>query len=158
MKKSLTLWPIGNCQVSALVDEAAGMVWACQPQVDGDPLFCSLLDPKRDQQPDLPAGEWRVTLKDQVSAKAGYLPNTAILSTILTDKRGASAEVIDFCPRFERRGRMYRPVSFIRLLRPVHGAPQVGLPSIPPPVGAPPMPSAPAHQSYRFCPIPSPFA
>ncbi len=125
MKKSLTLWPIGNCQVSALVDQSAGMVWACQPQVDGDPLFCSLLDPKRTEQPDLPAGEWRVSLKDQVSAVANYLPNTAILSTILTDKRGASAEVIDFCPRFERRGRMYRPVSFIRLVRPVQGSPQV---------------------------------
>ena len=60
MKKSLTLWPIGNCQVSALVDEAAGMVWACQPQVDGDPLFCSLLDPKREAAPGLPAGEWRI--------------------------------------------------------------------------------------------------
>ena len=57
MKKSLTLWPIGNCQVSALVDQAAGMVWACQPQVDGDPLFCSLLDPKREAAPELPAGE-----------------------------------------------------------------------------------------------------
>ena len=125
MKQSLTLWPIGNCQVSALVDEAAGMVWACQPQVDGDPLFCSLLDPKRATAPELPAGEWRVSLKDQVSAKATYLPNTAILSTILTDKRGATAEVIDFCPRFERRGRMYRPVSFIRLVRPVNGSPQV---------------------------------
>ncbi len=125
MKKSLTLWPIGNCQVSALVDEAAGMVWACQPQVDGDPLFCSLLDPKRDAAPELPAGEWRVSLKDQVSAEPSYLPNTAILSTILTDERGAQAEVIDFCPRFERRGRMYRPVSFIRILRPVKGSPQV---------------------------------
>jgi len=43
---SLDLWPIGNCQVSALVDGAAGLVWACQPRVDGDPVFCSLLDPK----------------------------------------------------------------------------------------------------------------
>ena len=123
--KSLTLWPIGNCQVSALIDGAAGMVWACQPQVDGDPLFCSLLDPIRDAPPELPAGEWRVSLKDQVSAEARYLANTAILSTILTDQRGAKAEVIDFCPRFERRGRMYRPVSFVRLVRPVHGSPQV---------------------------------
>ena len=123
--KSLNLWPIGNCQVSALVDDAAGMVWACQPQVDGDPLFCSLLDPKRDTPPDLPAGEWRVLLKDQVSAEPSYLANTAILSTILTDKRGAKAQVIDFCPRFERRGRMYRPVSFVRLVRPVKGSPQV---------------------------------
>jgi len=127
VKKSLTLWPIGNCQVSALVDQAAGMVWACQPQVDGDPLFCSLLDPRREVAPQLPAGEWRVSLKDQVSAEASYLPNTAILSTILTDARGAKAEVIDFCPRFERRGRMYRPVSFVRIVRPVHGSPQISI-------------------------------
>src|SRR3546814_1099348 len=31
---NLSLWPIGNCQVSALVDEAAGLVWGCQPRVD----------------------------------------------------------------------------------------------------------------------------
>ena len=43
---NLNLWPIGNCQVSALVDEGARFVWGCAPQVDGDPLFCSLLDPK----------------------------------------------------------------------------------------------------------------
>ena len=43
---SLNLWPIGNCQVSALIDERAGLVWGCQPRVDGDPLFCALLEPK----------------------------------------------------------------------------------------------------------------
>jgi len=32
---SLNLWPIGNCQVSALIDERAGLVWGCQPRVDG---------------------------------------------------------------------------------------------------------------------------
>ena len=37
----LSLWTIGNCQVSALIDEAAGLVWGCQPRIDGDPLFCS---------------------------------------------------------------------------------------------------------------------
>ena len=36
---SLDLWPIGNCQVSALVDGAARLVWGCVPRVDGDPLF-----------------------------------------------------------------------------------------------------------------------
>ncbi len=41
----LSLWPIGNCQVSALVDREAGFVWGCAPRVDGDPLFCSLLEP-----------------------------------------------------------------------------------------------------------------
>jgi GH15 family glucan-1,4-alpha-glucosidase len=131
----LDLWPIGNCQVSALVDDAAGFVWACQPRVDGDPLFCSLLEPKGGQSPlgqsgdsprgDSPRGEWRISLEDQVSAEPRYLKNTPILLTRLTDADGAQADVYDFCPRFERSGRMYRPVAFVRIVRPVTGAPRV---------------------------------
>ena len=44
MTATLDLWPIGNCQVSALVDRAGRFVWGCLPRVDGDPAFCSLLD------------------------------------------------------------------------------------------------------------------
>jgi GH15 family glucan-1,4-alpha-glucosidase len=118
---SLDLWPIGNCQVSALADGEAGLVWACQPRVDGDPLFCSLLDPK-----DAPErGEWRIALEDQVSAEPSYLKNTPILVTRLTDETGACCDVFDFCPRFERVGRMYRPVAFLRVVRPVSGAPRI---------------------------------
>ena len=118
---SLDLWPIGNCQVSALVDGAAGLVWACQPRVDGDPVFCSLLEPKA--APD--RGEWRIALENQASAEPAYLKNTPILVTRLTDSAGASCDVFDFCPRFERVGRMYRPVAFLRIVRPVSGAPRI---------------------------------
>ena len=121
----LDLWPIGNCQVNALVDRAAGFIWACQPQVDGDPLFCGLLGPKAIEGADAPLGEWRISLDDQISAHASYLKNTPILITRLRDARGGEAEVIDFCPRFERSGRMYRPVAFVRIVRPVSGSPRV---------------------------------
>jgi GH15 family glucan-1,4-alpha-glucosidase len=121
----LALWPIGNCQVSALVDKAAGLVWACQPQVDGDPLFCSLLNPRRDGEQQRPAGEWRISLEGQVSAEAHYLKTSPIVTTRLTDQHGGKIDVIDFCPRFERNGRMYRPVAFVRILRPVAGSPRV---------------------------------
>ena len=117
---SLDLWPIGNCQVSALVDNAAGLVWGCQPRVDGDPLFCSLLEPKDEVR-----GEWRVSLEGQVLAEPRYLKNTPILVTRLTDAEGGIAEVYDFCPRFDRSGRMYRPVAFLRIVRPVAGAPRI---------------------------------
>ena len=118
---SLDLWPIGNCQVSALVDGAAGLVWACQPRVDGDPVFCRLLEPR-----EAPArGEWRISLENQVSAAPCYLKNTPILVTRLTDTDGQSCDVFDFCPRFERVGRMYRPVAFLRIVRPVSGAPRI---------------------------------
>ncbi len=114
---SLDLWPIGNCQVSALIDGAAGFTWACQPRIDGDPLFCTLLEPR-----DEIGGEWRIALERQVSASPRYLKNTPILVTRLTDADGGAADVYDFCPRFERSGRMYRPVAFVRIVRPVAGA------------------------------------
>ncbi|MGN6124350.1 MAG: glycoside hydrolase family 15 protein, partial [Sphingomonas oligoaromativorans] len=43
MTTNLDLWPIGNCQVSGLVDRAGRLVWACLPRVDGEPVFSSLL-------------------------------------------------------------------------------------------------------------------
>jgi len=119
---SLDLWPIGNCQVSALVDNQANFAWACQPRIDGDPLFCGLLDP---ESGDVPRGEWRIALEGQVSAEQRYFKNTPILVTRLTDADGGIAEIFDFCPRFERSGRMYRPVAFVRIVRPVAGAPRV---------------------------------
>jgi GH15 family glucan-1,4-alpha-glucosidase len=119
----LSLWPIGNCQVSALVDREAGFVWGCAPRVDGDPLFCSLLEPSGDSV--LPRGEWRISVENQVAAEQSYLRNTPILTTRLTDADGGVAEIFDFCPRFERSGRMYRPVAFVRIVRPLEGAPRV---------------------------------
>jgi GH15 family glucan-1,4-alpha-glucosidase len=119
----LSLWPIGNCQVSALVDSAGAFVWGCAPRVDGDPLFCSLLGPKAAAS--MPLGEWRIALEDQVKVEQSYLRNTPILSTRLTDADGGTAEIYDFCPRFERSGRMYRPVAFCRIVRPIVGAPRV---------------------------------
>ena len=119
----LSLWPIGNCQVSALVDAQAGFVWGCAPRVDGDPLFCSLLDPKG--AGGRPRGEWRIAVENQVGVEQSYLRNTPILHTRLTDADGAVAELFDFCPRFERSGRMYRPVAFARIVRPIAGAPRL---------------------------------
>ena len=116
----LDLWPIGNCQVSALVDRAAGLVWGCAPAVDGDPLFCSLLEPRNGVR-----GEWRISLENQARVEQRYLKNTPILITRLVDEDDNAAEVFDFCPRFERTGRMYRPVAFVRIVRPIAGAPRI---------------------------------
>ena len=117
----LNLWPIGNCQVSGLVDSEAGLVWACAPRVDGDPLFCSLLSPKAEEL----RGEWRLTLENQVAVEQRYLRNTPVLVTTLTDADGGVAEVFDFCPRFEKSGRTYRPVAFVRIVRPIKGTPRL---------------------------------
>ncbi|GMM92885.1 glycoside hydrolase family 15 protein [Qipengyuania sp. MTN3-11] len=117
---SLELSPIGNCQISALIDEAGGIVWSCVPRVDGDPVFCSLLNGEKSE-----AGVWRFELEDQVSASQHYVRNTAILVTRLESADGSAVEIHDFAPRFERSGRMYRPVALARVVRPVAGAPRM---------------------------------
>ncbi len=117
---SLELWPIGNCQVSGLIDRAAGLVWGCVPRVDGDPVFCALLNGDRQNE-----GVWRFELEGQVSATQQYQRNTPILVTRLEASDGSAVEISDFCPRFERSGRMYRPVAYARIVRPVAGAPRL---------------------------------
>ncbi len=120
---NLDLAPIGNCAVSALIDRQGRYVWACVPRVDGDPMFCALMsgrDPAEEQD-----GVWAVDLIDQVNAEQRYERNTPILITTLTDSRGASVEIIDFCPRYRRHHRTYRPNAYVRILRPVNGVPRV---------------------------------
>ncbi|WP_033073116.1 glycoside hydrolase family 15 protein [Sphingopyxis sp. MWB1] len=117
---SLSLWPIGNCQVSALIDGEAGLVWGCVPRVDGDPVFCALLGGEQQHQ-----GVWRFRLAGQVKATPHYRRNSPILITRLEAEDGSAVDVIDFCPRFERAGRMYRPVAYVRIVRPIAGNPRL---------------------------------
>jgi hypothetical protein len=116
---SLQLWPIGNCQVSGLIDERATLAWGCVPRVDGDPVFCALLN--GDRQDD---GVWRFELAGQVSASQEYVRNTPILVTRLEADDGSAVEIVDFCPRSQRSGRMFRPVAWCRIVRPVAGSPR----------------------------------
>ncbi|MBI1402094.1 MAG: glycoside hydrolase family 15 protein [Porphyrobacter sp.] len=116
----LELWPIGNCQVSALIDREGAVAWSCVPRVDGDPVFCTLLNgAQRD------AGTWRFELVGQVRATQEYIRNTPILVTRLEAEDGSAVEVLDFCPRHEGKGRMYRPVAIARIVRPVAGHPRI---------------------------------
>lgn len=117
---NLSLWPIGNCQISALIDDAATFVWGCVPRVDGDPAFCSLLN--ADNHKD---GVWRISLAEQTHSIPKYRRNSAILETRLVAADGSAVDVIDFCPRFYRSGRMYRPVAYARIIRPVSGRPRI---------------------------------
>nr|WP_271077612.1 glycoside hydrolase family 15 protein [Aurantiacibacter sp. MUD61] len=119
-QSSLELWPIGNCQVSGLIDTRGALVWGCVPRVDGDPTFCALLN--GDQQD---AGTWRFEMEGQVSARQEYIRNTPILLTTLEAEDGSAVEILDFCPRYEGKGRMYRPVAFSRIVRPVSGNPRI---------------------------------
>lgn len=123
MNQNLELAVIGNCQVSALVDEMARIVWMCVPRPDADPVFCRLLGGN------WPAskGAFSVELAGATGSTRRYIPNTAILETVLTDGNGNSVKVTDFCPRFRARERMFRPVGLVRTIESVSGRPMIRL-------------------------------
>ena len=118
--RNLELWPIGNCQVSGLIDQSGALVWGCVPRVDGDPVFCALLDGGAQDK-----GIWRFELEGQISAEQRYIRNTPHLLTTLRAEDGSAVQILDFCPRYERSGRMYRPVAYGRIVRPIAGSPRI---------------------------------
>ena len=124
MKTSLDLALIGNCQVGALIDSKAEIVWYCLPRFDGDPVFCSLL---QEHQTGSGKGFCSIELVDQIKAEQSYLPNSAVLVTRITDSCGAIVEVTDFAPRFRQHGRMFTPMMLVRQIRRVHGSPRICL-------------------------------
>ncbi len=119
----LDLAPIGNCAASALIDCNGAFVWACVPRIDGDPMFCALLS--GEDAADVKRGVWAIDLIDQVSSTQNYERNTPILRTTLTDSRGGAIEIVDFCPRFRRHHRPYRPNAYVRIVRPLNGSPRI---------------------------------
>ncbi len=119
MNASLDLALIGNCTVGALLDGTGRIVWGCYPRFDGDPVFCSLLNAEQDQ------GFFDIELIDFARAEQAYVENTAIVRTCLYDTRGGAVEILDFAPRFELFGRMFRPTMLVRRLRRLEGSPRL---------------------------------
>ena len=118
---SLNLGVIGNCTFGALVDEAARIVWCCLPRFDADPVFCSLIDDDVNAH----AGFFSIELVGAVGAVQRYRPNTAILETEMVDDAGSRIVVTDFAPRFQTRGRTFRPTTLVRRVRPCAGSPRI---------------------------------
>lgn len=112
---------IGNCAVAALVRGDGTIDWFCLPRLDGDPVFHRLLGHGPGAKED---GAFSVELEQFQSSEQNYDSNSAILRTILHSETGA-VEIIDFCPRFEARGRTFRPQMIVRQVRPLHGWPRV---------------------------------
>lgn len=124
MIADLDLAPIGNSAISALVDRGGRFVWACAPRIDSDPVFSNLLAGGDPASPDA-EGLWSVDVVQMARTRQAYLRNTPILRTEITDSSGGAVEITDFAPRFRLYGRGYRPKSFVRLIRPLAGAPRI---------------------------------
>ena len=117
---SLELGVIGNCEIAALIDDSARIVWSCLPRLDGDPVFCALLTREGGAAAD---GVFAVELQHGARSEQRYLRNTAILETLLDDGQGNVLRVIDFCPRYRRRGRFFRPMMLVRIVEAAAGRP-----------------------------------
>ncbi len=117
---NLDLAVVGNGSYGALIDKRARVVWGCLPAFDGDPAFCALLSPR-----DHDGGDFGIELEDFADSEQHYIANTAILRTVLRDAHGGEVEVVDFAPRWKRNGRLYRPPSLIRRIRPLAGSPRI---------------------------------
>ncbi|MCB2101276.1 MAG: glycoside hydrolase family 15 protein [Rhodobacterales bacterium] len=122
----LNLGVIGNGAIGALVDRRGRFTWACFPRFDGDPVFCSLMDGPRPDDPDeAERGFFDIQVVDFARSEQHYLHNTAILVTTLYDTNGNAAEITDFAPRFYNLDRVFRPMMIVRQIRPVIGHPRI---------------------------------
>lgn len=117
-KQTLNFGVIGNCHIAALIDTSGSYQWMCLPRLDGDPVMNGLLGG---------TGRFDITLSGVYKTEQTYLRNTAILKTVLKSKDGSGIEIIDFAPRFETRGRMFRPTQVIRRIRPLGGLPKISI-------------------------------
>jgi GH15 family glucan-1,4-alpha-glucosidase len=117
----LDLALIGNCRVAALIDTGGRIVWWCFPRFDSNPAYSRLLAGDEEK------GFADVVLADQISAKAGYVRNTAIVETELEDRHGARVRITDFAPRFVHFERTFRPPQLMRRITPIAGLPRIAI-------------------------------
>ncbi len=118
----LDLAMIGNCTVSALIERRGSIVWCCMPRFDSAPVFDALLHSADGLPLD---GAMTVELEGLARTEQRYDAGTAIVRTQLWDDRGQGIELVDFCPRFVNRDRVFRPAQLVRRVRPLAGHPRV---------------------------------
>lgn len=108
---------IGNCQTAALISNYGSIDWLCFPRPDSPPVFGRILDPK--------GGHFSIEGMGKFEGLQSYIPNTTILKTIITNEDGSQFEITDFSPRFYQHGRVYRPISLFRIVKPIKGSPAI---------------------------------
>ena len=108
---------IGNCQLSALVENTGAVVWCCLPRFDSEPVFASLLD-------EHDGGRFVVAPAAGTKGTQRYLDNTNVLETTF-DTPDGGVRLIDFVPRFLQYDRTFRPTQIVRIVEPIHGNPRI---------------------------------
>jgi len=107
--------------MAALVNQRGRITWCCYPHLDGDPIFCGLINGQHGD------GVFEIAVDRLQSAHQEYRRNSAILVTTLSDRDGGQVRITDFVPRFDHFGRLFRPTMLVRLVEPVAGSPRVAI-------------------------------
>src|SRR5216684_7186587 len=94
---SLDLGVIGNCAIASLIDRNGRHVWHGLGRLDGDPVFNALLGGSEPV-----SGFMEAAVTGAKESHQRYLPNTAILETII-EGAGGTMRIVDFAPRSEER-------------------------------------------------------
>lgn len=118
-QQNLDLAVVGNGRTLALVNPLSRIVWWCFPRYDNDPVFCRLLSGDEEK------GFTDVVLDGLAASDSEYVRNTALVTTVLTDRAGNAVRITDFAPRFEQFGRIFRPPQLMRLIEPIAGLPRI---------------------------------
>jgi GH15 family glucan-1,4-alpha-glucosidase len=118
---TLELGVVGNCAIASLIDRRGRHVWHGLGRLDGDPVFNALLGGNEPQ-----GGYMEAAVAGGKEGRQRYLPNTAILETVVDGTTG-TLRIVDFAPRFHRFGRMFRPPMLVRRLEPIAGRPRITL-------------------------------
>ena len=103
---------IGDCHGSALVARNGSVDWACLSRFDADAVFCSLLD-------DRSGGTFSLRPRALVGSRRRYLPNTNVLETRFSTRRGV-VRVLD-CFTMRSGGRTHPFHQLIRIVDGVEG-------------------------------------
>lgn len=109
---------IGNGRLLALVSPTSSVDWLCLPRFDSPSLFGRLLDEER-------GGSFRIECADgEVRGTIGYVRNTNVSRVELRSGEDAW-EVLDFAPRIPQGLTVHAPLTLVRLVRPIAGAPRL---------------------------------
>src|SRR3984957_8523533 len=115
----LDLAVIGNGRTAALLEPSSRLVWWCYPRFDSDPIFCRLLAGDEEK------GFSDVVLDGMADYGSESERNPAVVSTVMTDEKGASIKITDFAPRFRAFDRILRPPQLFRIIEPISGMPRI---------------------------------
>ena len=121
-QRNLDLGVIGNSEVAALVDADAHdrLVLPAAARRRPGVLRPARLGSRRGR-----AGTVRDRAVDRVEASSATCATRRSSRPPWATCSGNRLRVVDFCPRFRARGRIFRPAMVVRLLEPLAGRPMV---------------------------------